>query len=95
MGSLFTHCSRTVHVLKNIKNRSHNTIYVFKNYFTTVLSIFSFRNNKFTSKEPKNNACQCVAELAFVLGNSVDNSLKKKNLLLFWLGQKAVTVPLL
>ena len=33
----------TVHVLKNIKNGSHDTIYTFKNYFATVFSIFSFQ----------------------------------------------------
>ena len=33
----------TVHALKNIKNRSHDTIHTFKNYFTTVLSIFNFQ----------------------------------------------------
>ena len=44
--SLFMHCSRTVHVLKNIKNWSNGTIHIFKNYFTTVLSVFSFSNNK-------------------------------------------------
>ena len=37
----------TVHVLKNIKNRSHETIHTFKNYFAIILSIFSFSNNKF------------------------------------------------
>ena len=36
----------TVHALKNIKNGSHGTIYTFKNYFATVLSVFSFSNNK-------------------------------------------------
>ena len=33
----------TVHALKNIKNWSHGTIYTFKNYFATVLLIFSFQ----------------------------------------------------
>ena len=33
----------TVYILKNIKNRSHGTIYTFKNYFVTILSIFSFQ----------------------------------------------------
>ena len=37
------HYSRTVHALKNIKNGSHSTIHTFKNYFTTVLSIFNFQ----------------------------------------------------
>ena len=37
----------TVHVLKNIKNGFHDTIHTFKNYFATVLSVFSFSNNKF------------------------------------------------
>ena len=43
MGSLFI----TVYILKYIKNRSHDIIYTFKNYFTIILSIFSFSNNKF------------------------------------------------
>ena len=49
-GSLFTHCSYTVwhcsctvHILKNIKNGSHDTIYTFKNYFAIVFSVFSFQ----------------------------------------------------
>ena len=36
-------CLCTVHVLKNIKNRSHDTIYTFKNYFATMFSVFSFQ----------------------------------------------------
>ena len=35
----------TVTLLKNIKNRSHDTIHTFKNYFTTIFSVFSFNNN--------------------------------------------------
>ena len=41
--ALFTHCAYTIHVLKNIKNGSHDTIYTFKNYFATVFSVFSFQ----------------------------------------------------
>ena len=37
------HCSHIVHVLKNIKNGSHDIIYTFKNYFATVFSVFSFQ----------------------------------------------------
>ena len=37
------HCISTVHILKNIKNESHDTIYTFKNYFITVFSVFSFQ----------------------------------------------------
>ena len=37
------HCLHIVHALKNIKNESHGTIYTFKNYFVTVLSVFSFQ----------------------------------------------------
>ena len=33
----------TVHSTKNIKNGSHGAIHTFKNYFATVLSIFSFQ----------------------------------------------------
>ena len=53
MNSLFTHCLIlsctiqhclcTVYVLKNIKNRSHDTIYTIKNYFAIVFSVFSFQ----------------------------------------------------
>ena len=42
----------TVHVLKNIKNRSHDTIHTLKNYFAKVLSVFSFNNNKFNPNGP-------------------------------------------
>ena len=57
MYTLFTHCAHTVHVLKNIKNGSHNTIYTFKYYFATVFSVFSFQfsvfsNNKFNPNTP-------------------------------------------
>ena len=39
------HCLCTIHALKNIKNEPHGTIYTFKNknYFVTVLSVFSFQ----------------------------------------------------
>ena len=40
---MFIHCIYTVHVLKNIKNGSHDTIYTFKNYFATVFLVFSFQ----------------------------------------------------
>ena len=40
---ILVNCSCTVHVLKNIKNGSHDTIYTFKNYFATVFSVFSFQ----------------------------------------------------
>ena len=47
----------TVHVLKNIKNGSHDTIYTIKNYFATVFSVFSFQfsvfsNNKLNPNTP-------------------------------------------
>ena len=35
------HYSYTVHVLKNIKNGSHDTIYTFKNYFATIFSVLT------------------------------------------------------
>ena len=55
--TLFTHCVYTVHVLKNIKNESHDTIYTFKYYFVTVFLIFNFQfsvfnNNKFNPNTP-------------------------------------------
>ena len=42
----------TIHVLKNIKNGSHDTIHTIKNYFATVLSVFSFSNNKLNPNGP-------------------------------------------
>ena len=68
MGStiLFTHLKiihtllSTVHILfgtiyglKNIKNGFYNTIHTFKNNFVTVISVFSFSNNKFNPNGPK------------------------------------------
>ena len=46
----------TIHVLKNIKNVSCDTIHTFKNYFATVFSVFSFSNNKFSP----NGSIVCV-----------------------------------
>ena len=43
MYILFTYYAYTVHVLKNIKNETHDTIYTFKYYFATVFSVFSFQ----------------------------------------------------
>ena len=40
------HCNSTIHAFKNIKNGSYSTIHIFKNYFITVFSVFSFSNNK-------------------------------------------------
>ena len=34
----------TVHVLKNIKNESHDIIYIFKNYFAIVLLVSAIIN---------------------------------------------------
>ena len=50
--SLFMNCSSTFHTFKNIKNGSHDTIHIFKNYFATVFSVFSFNNNKFNLNWP-------------------------------------------
>ena len=46
----------TVYTLKNIKNGSHGTIHIFKNYFVTVISVFSFSNNKFNPNRPLNSS---------------------------------------
>ena len=61
--SLFIYCSDTIYVLfmrstatlykKNIKNRSHDTIHTFKNYFVIVFLIFSFHDNKLNSNLSK------------------------------------------
>ena len=40
------------HRLKNIKNKSHHTIHIFKNYFATVFLIFNFNKNKLYSNGP-------------------------------------------
>ena len=67
---LFINVHSTVYELKNIKNGSHNAIHTFKNYFTTVLLIFSFQflvfsfsNNKFNpNKHFEVNAAENVVE---------------------------------
>ena len=46
------HILYTVYIFKNIKNWFHDTIYIFKNYFTIVFSVFGFRNNKFNLNGP-------------------------------------------
>ena len=43
VATLFTHCNSNVHMFKNIKNKSHDTIYTFKIYFAIVFSVFNFQ----------------------------------------------------
>ena len=43
--ALFRYCSCTVY-------GSHDTIHIFKNYFATVFSVFSFSKNKFNPNTP-------------------------------------------
>ena len=60
---LFTYCAYTVHILKNIKNESHNTIYTFKYYFTTVFLVFSFQFSATISQNIQffqNNSCHII-----------------------------------
>ena len=66
------HCSRT----KNIKNESHGTIHTFKNYFTTVFSIFSFSNNKFNS----NGSYICISYVmnSFFLFDNIRDAFYQK-----------------
>ena len=67
---LFITVHSTVYELKNIKNWSYDTIHTFKNYFTTVLLIFSFQflvfsfnNNEFNPNKPfEVNAAENVVE---------------------------------
>ena len=54
---LFTYCNNTVHTFKNIKNKSHGTIYIFKNYFITIFLIFNLNKNKLY---PNNPFCRFV-----------------------------------
>ena len=50
--ALFITIHNTVHALKNIKNKSHDTIHTFKNYFIIILSVFNFNNNKLNPNRP-------------------------------------------
>ena len=43
------YCNNTVYIFKNIKNGSYDTIYIFKNYFVTIFSVFNFRNVSLSS----------------------------------------------
>ena len=56
----------TVYVLKNIKNRSHDTIYTIKNYFATVFSVFSFQFSVFSNNKLNPNG-PIVSLFAFFL----------------------------
>ena len=50
------HCSRdpqtSFFTQTLIKNRSHSTIHIFKNYFATMFSVFRFQQNKLYPNEP-------------------------------------------
>ena len=54
MGSV--HCSRNSQTFffnkTFIKNKSYGTIHTFKNYFTTIFSVFNFQQNKWYLKTP-------------------------------------------
>ena len=58
--AVFRYYSSTVHgtrshfiqKTKKIKNESHGTIHIFKNYFVTVFSVFSFSKNKLYPNGP-------------------------------------------
>ena len=53
-----------------IKNRSHSTIYTFKNYFATVfsVSVFSFSKNKLNPNTPYVViSCFCFNELPWII----------------------------
>ena len=63
--ALFITVHSIVHALKNIKNGAHDTIHTFKNYFVTVLSVFSFSNNKFNPNGPCVVYVICVSMHAF------------------------------
>ena len=45
-----------------IKNRSHDTIHTFKNYFVTVfsVSVFNFNKNKLNPNGPLEIKCNCL-----------------------------------
>ena len=58
------HCSCTVH-------RSHNTIHAFKNYFTTMFSVFNFDNNKFNPNRPKEKEGKNRRRIPLVIGRLV------------------------
>ena len=50
---------------KYIKNGSHGTIHIFKNYFTIVFSVFNFRKNKF-NPDGWFNFCICRSNFFIV-----------------------------
>ena len=63
--ALFITVHSIVHAQKNIKNGSYDTIHTFKNYFATILSVFSFSNNKFNPNGPSIVYVICVSMHAF------------------------------
>ena len=59
------HCSRNLQTYffrkTFLKNKSHGTIYIFKNYFITVFSIFSFQFSTVSKRTWKENSIQTHA----------------------------------
>ena len=47
--ALFTKHTNTFFNKNNFKTGSHDTIYIFKNYFTTIFSIFNFQFSAITN----------------------------------------------
>ena len=74
MYILFTHCTYTVYVLKNIKNGPHDTIYTFKYYFATVFSVFS--NNKFNVNTLKTKQKKQRKDASIKADNRIKRQLK-------------------
>ena len=76
---LFMHCSWVTTTLfrKNIKSESHNTIHTFKNYFTTVFSVFNFNKNKLYPNG-------LIANLLTLFDIRFKKKKKKKTIIILW-----------
>ena len=91
VNSAYVYCLRShkLHFLAIffIKNRSHNIIYTFKNYFATVfsVSVFSFSENNLNPNTPKEDGlftcCYvgCFKVISFSVGGSQGGNYFKKN----------------
>ena len=58
---LFTDPTNSIFINFFIKNRSHGTIYIFKNYLVTVFSVFSFSKISSIQTDPK-STCYIIGD---------------------------------
>ena len=69
----------TIRGLKNIKNRSHGTIYIFKNYFAIVVSVFSLAKISYIQTDLKFLIGRTISRPTILISLKVLKSLQLAN----------------